>query len=63
MNGATYGLRTITSSAPQCSILRQVLLNILINDLDAGLECILSVFADDTKLGGAVGSLEGLEVS
>ncbi|GAB0204717.1 cAMP-dependent protein kinase inhibitor alpha [Grus japonensis] len=32
-----------------------------INDLDAGVECIISKFADDTKLGGAVDSLEGQE--
>ncbi|GAB0204733.1 cAMP-dependent protein kinase inhibitor alpha [Grus japonensis] len=32
-----------------------------INDLDAGVECTISKFSDDTKLGGAVNSLEGQE--
>lgn len=34
-----------------------VLFNIYINNLGAGAECILSQFADDTEMGGAVGLL------
>jgi len=32
-----------------------------INDLDAGLECTISRFADGTKLRGVADSLEGQE--
>ena len=35
--------------------------NLFISDLEAGVECMVSKFADDTKLGGAVESLEGQE--
>ncbi|KAK4822100.1 LOW QUALITY PROTEIN: hypothetical protein QYF61_009800 [Mycteria americana] len=57
LKGTTSGWRLVTSglnSGP-------VLFNTFINNLDAEVECTISKFADSTKLGGAVDSLEGQE--
>ena len=58
INGRKSKWKDVTSGVPQGSVLGPLLFLIYINDIDLGITSRLSKFADDTKIGRKISSLE-----
>ena len=58
INGSMLSWRPVVSSVPWGTVLGPVLFSIFISGISDGIECILSKFADGTKLSGVVDTME-----
>ena len=63
VSGSVSKWRLVTTGVPQESVLGLVSFNIFVGNMDSGIECTLSKFAGDTKLSGAVDTLEGKDAN
>ena len=61
INSSVSTWRPVTSGFPQGLLLGSVLFNIFVGDVDSGIKCTLSKFANNIKLSGAVDMLEGVD--
>ncbi|GAB0183344.1 mitochondrial enolase superfamily member 1 [Grus japonensis] len=59
VNSSMSKRRPVMSGVPQGLVLGSALFNIFVGNMDSGIECTLSKFADDTKLRGVVNTLDG----
>ena len=59
VNGSVFKWRPVMSVALQRSVSGSVLFNIFAGDMDSGIKCTLSKFADDNKLSVAIDTPEG----